>query len=591
MKNPSSSTESAAAGGAAEPLSQMQQRFREGWKRLVSGLVGAGHSDFAVDIDQGQLVLTGAEGFQQRFRETLASPQDLRRQIGYILVPITGESAADMLPLDMAPAQAYVPGENGLVLFKQAFHAFIANGYLPPAGWQEVSTGVRLVFKNPDIARVQLEQMKAAVARLTSEQIMRAFANEAAIALPLDTEAQPAGPLQDCLDHILQITDADGVVSLTVNLQDLYKRLQPPEAVQTKDADGNVLGLTVSKNDLLQYLSFIYGNPRVPLLTEGGQVDLVAWSEKPFSPKPTRYVFVLDTSGSMARDMRSKKEEAIKEYKNAIRGAVNVLNAAKKHPDDRVCFSPFSDSCSLPGSAGGAYSEFSLADLGIGEKINDYLDGAFDSELRRGGNTRLSGSVADHYRLMRGDSSFQSTLILLTDGKTNVDKELGDGALRAECKAMGAERRPPKAFIVACGPAVDQDEVQSIGQVLGATIIEAGNAVGLQQLEFHIRDLQVRHQVLRILAAAQAEKTHFTYEGHPVVLQNVGSAGETFVIEGQAFEMAAVPPALPVTAAQAGGGGGKGQGQDQGASGRVTDCSMLVGVKPVKAPILPTATY
>lgn len=172
--------------------------------------------------------------------------------------------------------------------------------------------------------------------------------------------------------------------------------------------------------------------------------------------KPSAFVFVLDTSGSMNADREKRMKDAIASL------TVNVdpsARFAKIRDREKVWIVPFS---------GQAYDNVYFDGNKQLAQINSYV-----SSLRMDGGTALFSSTMQAFNMlkkeMEKDNSYQYSVIVLTDGENTMGISAKDFARSVE--TSGVERGLIKVFPILFGNA-NKSELELIANSTGGRVFD-----------------------------------------------------------------------------------------------------------------------
>ncbi len=218
----------------------------------------------------------------------------------------------------------------------------------------------------------------------------------------------------------------------------------------------------------------------LPFPADLGVVDRILDSYLSEQRRPAHSYFLLDVSGSMEGARLQQLELAL----HTLAGGDSSLTGrfARFQPRERVSMLTFSDQIE-------DRREFDLGTGGQTAATRDSIQ-QFVSALKAGGRTALFSSLEETYRAAiearRGDPQRYYSIVLMTDGESNLGDHLAD--FRRFYEALPPENRDIKVFPIVFGEA-DRDQLTAIATVTGGRLFD-GNTAALAAVFKEIRGYQ-----------------------------------------------------------------------------------------------------
>jgi Ca-activated chloride channel family protein len=189
---------------------------------------------------------------------------------------------------------------------------------------------------------------------------------------------------------------------------------------------------------------------------------------------PTRTVFLLDVSGSMAGDRAGQMREAVQE----LSGAGTAGSAGQVSGDDEVILLPFS---STPGRVG-SFRVPRENPQGARGRISATLGG-----LVTGGATAMYDALVEAYEYLKrtvDDSERITSVVVITDGQSNQGRTLAE--FERYFTTLPPSLKTAPAYPLPLGDA-DPHELNQVAQVTGGEILDYENG-GLARTFSDLRD-------------------------------------------------------------------------------------------------------
>lgn len=235
-------------------------------------------------------------------------------------------------------------------------------------------------------------------------------------------------------------------------------------SVSPKDEGGNLItrGVTVASFTFEDITIAESATPQKPVAHGSAQVTGINIMEaRPGEQVTLVLVLVFDSSGSMDDNDRSRFRV------DAGKQLVSLLKA----------YSPTAVIDFGAGSSGGLIASRLLQDLTSTKAL---LENAID-QVTADGDTPLFDSLLEALGMLRGYSSSNASVLVLTDGKdTDSTSTSTDVVLKANSQGM-------PVFVIGLGESVDFTELQDIARDTGGTFAEARDARALGLVYKNIR--------------------------------------------------------------------------------------------------------